>query len=154
MISDKFPRFITPFSTFRANKTSIDITASNIAFRELVTHADINCDEDAFTIDIKRQQPLHLEQDKCMELNGFSFISPGGNLIIETNELITLDGFHCAFYQSVGNLNMSNIASIGNIWMQPSWSGKLQINLHNFNRAHSYKIYKDQPIGQIVVLPT
>lgn len=154
LVATDYSRFIEPYSIFRANKTSFDITASNKVFVETLP-SDFSCEE-SFMVDVKNQTPLHLEQKfmvvpQDIEEGGqYILIPPNDNVIVETSEVISLDNDHCAFYQAVGNLNLANIAAVGSAWMQPGWRGKLKINFRNFNRVHSYKLYAGQVIGQVV----
>lgn len=131
------------FNRLCVNTTSLDITASDVAFVEdAITGTNV--------IDIKQRQPLHLAQSQCMQDFGFELIYPGASIIVETKEEFSIPNDICAMYQSVGNLNISNVASLSNIWIKPDWNGKLRITLHNYNKHHSYKLYRDQTIGQLV----
>lgn len=149
-ITNNFSGLVLPLSPFRTNETSVDITASSLIYREAFP---ISGEEEDFCIDPKNRRPLHLERvtaedpDEFLE---FAIIPPGGNLIVETTEMIKTGSLHCAMYQAVGSLNLANIAVLGSIWVKPNWEGKLKVNLHNFNRVHSYKLYVDQVIGQMI----
>lgn len=146
-LANSYGEIIKNFSRLQFNSTSVDITASTIAFTENTPDlTNIN----SFIIDIKNKQPLHLVQSQEMLENGCILIPPNSSVIIETNESFNIPLDVCAMYQSVGNLNISNIASLSNIWIKPEWKGNLRITLHNYNKMHSYKLYENQPIGQLV----
>lgn len=134
---------IKNYNRLCVNSTSLDITASNIVYAEDTSGV-------ANIIDVKQKQPLHLQQSECMQNQGFELIFPHASIIVETKEEFDIPNDVCAMYQSVGNLNVSNIASLSNIWVKPNWDGKLRITLHNYNKYHTYKLYQDQVIGQLV----
>lgn len=135
---------IIPYSEFRQQKSSIDITASNQCFREVFPNTN---DESDFTIDLKLKQPLHLEE---VIFEDYIVIPPSKSITVVCNEEVDLPHSVCGMFQSVGLLNQSNIATIGSIWIQPKWRGKLNITLINHNSVHSYKLYKNTVVGQLV----
>lgn len=146
-ITNQFQGLVSNFSLFRVNQSSIDLTASSIAWVEDCSHVN-----ESALIDVKSNLAMPLIQLEEMESVGSIVIAPSSTVIVEANECIKLNANNAAMYQSVASLNTLNIGAVGGtIWIRPEWQGNLRIALHNFNKLHSYRLYKHQPIGQLVV---
>jgi len=143
-IDTRFAELLLGSSPFRHNATSVDITASTVVCREDV--------EFARNIDVRTRSPLRTVQMEEMERDGFVVVPPQQSVIVQNNEYLELTPDVCGFYQAVGSLNTANIGVIGSVWIQPAWQGHLRLTLHNYNYNHSFTLYRDSVIGQIVLL--
>jgi deoxycytidine triphosphate deaminase len=148
-IEHNYELLVLGYSPFRISPVSLDLTASNRAYIEHAYVESENSNTISTLIDVKSNSPLKIRE---IVFEDFVIISPESCITIETNEIISLDDSHWASFYSVGGLNMANIAVIGGILIQPNYYGSLKITLRNFNKRHSYKLYKEQVVGQLVVI--
>lgn len=151
-ITNSYGGLVENFSPFRAGVISLDLTASGVAYVEADCPEDpVNSGEEELCyIDVKNNNPLRLKKFDFESV----IIYPEMCITVETSEVITLDQKHWGMFYSVGTLNMANIAVIGSILIQPKYVGTLKITLRNFNKQHSYRFYKDQVIGQLMIAST
>jgi len=76
---------------------------------------------------------------------------PNAYVIVEVADTIRLDSETVGSIKSVGNLNQQGIGLMGDVWIKPDWYGNLKLSLYNHNKSHSYKLYKGQPVCQLVL---
>jgi deoxycytidine triphosphate deaminase len=134
--------FLNEISPMQCNQTSVDVTFSG----DVITESSVY--SSSCLIDFKEPDSKLVVESQSVDS---IIISAGSVARIKIAEKIDLPNNVCGTLMSVNSLNNVNVSLLDNIWIRPSWSGDLWVNIRNNNQMHDYHLHKGSIIGQLVL---